>query len=53
MTALEVASTLEAVLGRPLNGSPEEIDRLSDRDPEAFEVLRTTCELGRRIVGDP
>ncbi len=50
MTIRAVSKALEGILGRPLRGDPGEIDRMADRDPEAFEVLRAAYEMGRRIA---
>ena len=40
-TEEDIVATLETILGRPVLVSARELDLLQERDPEAFEVLRT------------
>jgi hypothetical protein len=40
---------LERTLGRPLIISPDPLARLSETDPDAFELLRAMKALGERM----
>jgi hypothetical protein len=45
----DIVAVLETILGRPALVSGRELDLLPERDPEAFEVLRTIDGMSGRI----
>ena len=45
----DIVAVLESILGRSLHVAPGELDLLPERDPEAFEVLRTIDGMAGRI----
>ncbi len=48
-TEEDIVAALETILGRPVLVTAKDLELLPDRDPEAFEVLRTIDGMSGRI----